>query len=162
MATDKWIKAFDADGLAAVIAAIKAAQETGEGVGENLAALATTVNAVLTEIGGAINTLDSTKAYIAVSKDFTLAANSWAEDRAGSAVYPYKYELTLSGVTSDVRADIIFDHASAYAAGNCGMSPVSSTTTNKIILRSANIPAQALTGTVYLTKGKASASNEEE
>lgn len=155
------IKAFDAGGLGVLVDFIKEAQSTGDGVGQNLAALATMVNEVLTQIGGAINTLDTTKAYIAVSKGFELAAASWVEDTAGSAVYPYKYELAVTGVTADVKADVVFDHASAYAAGNFGMSPVSSTAENKVILRSVSKPTQALTGTLYLTRGKA-ASNEEE
>lgn len=155
------MKAFEAAGLAALVGFIKQAQSTGDGVGQNLAALAASVNEVLTQIGGAINTLDSTKAYIAVSKGFTLAAASWTEDAQGSTEYPYKYELPLTGVTTDVRADIIFDHASAYVAGDCGVSPVSETAANKVILRSSTAPTTALTGTVYLTRGKA-ASNEEE
>ena len=155
------MKAFEEAGLAALVAYIRQAQSTGDNVGLSLAALATTVNEVLTQIGGAINTLDSTKAYISVSKSFTLAAASWAEDAQGPADYPWKYELALTGVTADVRADIIFDHASAYAAGNCGVSPVSETAANKVILRSSRAPETALTGTVYLTRGKA-ASNEEE
>ena len=150
------IKAFEAGGLAAIVEYIKQAQSTGDNVGRNLAALATTVNEVLTGIGEAISTLDSTKAYIAVSKDFTLTASAWVEDTSGSEVYPWKYE------TVDVRADVVFDHASAYAAGNCGVSSVSSTAENKVILRSSAKPTVNLTGTLYLTRGKASASNEEE
>ena len=156
------IKAFEAGGLAAIVEYIKQAQSTGDDVGRNLATLATTVNEVLTGIGEAISTLDSTKAYIAVSKDFTLTASAWVEDTSGSEVYPWKYELALTGVTVDVRADVVFDHASAYAAGNCGVSSVSSTAENKVILRSSAKPTVNLTGTLYLTRGKASASNEEE
>lgn len=149
------IKAFKADGLTAIIAYIKQAQTTGNEVGANLAALATAVNDVLTGIGEAVNSLeDSTKAYIAVSKNFTLSANSWLNDTASSEIYPWKYELTLTGVTVDVRADVIFDHASAYVAGNCGISPVSSTAKNKVILRSSSKPTVNLTGTLYLTRGK--------
>lgn len=165
--TERSIKAFDLGGLLAVISAIKQAQSTSENIGQNLAALAETVNAVLTEIGGAITELDSTKAYIAVTKSFTLAVNSWAEDTAGSADYPYKYELTLTGATIDTRADIIFDHSSAFAAGDCGMSSVSETAANKVILRSAQKPSVALTGTLYLTRAatpqnESNGSNEEE
>ena len=161
MANDK-LKAFDAAGLAAVAAAIKQAQSTGDNAASDLTTLANMVSDILTEIGGAIEQLDANKAYIAVSKDFTLAANSWINDSAGSAQYPYEYELTLSGVSSDVRADVVFDHTSAYHAGSCGMSAISSTAENKVILRSNKQPEQALTGTVYLTRGKVSTSNEEE
>ena len=70
------MKAFNAGSLAAVVNAIKQAQSTGEGVATDLTALAETVNNVLRDIGGALETLDSEKAYIAVSKDFTLSVGS--------------------------------------------------------------------------------------
>lgn len=156
----KTIKAFQADGLAAILELIKQAQSTGDDVGASLATLAESINDVLTQIGGAINTLDSIRAYIAVSKNFTLTADAWSEDKANSEIYPFKYELELEGVNQDARADVVFDHASAYIAGNCGISPASNTAENKVILRSNSKPTVNLTGTLYLTRGKTNTSEE--
>ena len=159
---DQKMKAFDAQGLAVLTNYVKQLKQTSDDTATDLSNLATQLADILSEVGGAIMQLDANKAYIAVSKDFTIVANDWVEDAATSEQYPYKYVLTLNGASTDTRADIIFDYLSAYYAGQCGISPISSTAENQIILRSYKKPEHNLTGTLYITRGKISTSDEEE
>lgn len=157
------MKVLDYAGLTTLSAFIKQVKEASDNnvsdvsaLRKDLTELSSRLAAVLQEVGDCIENLDQNKAYIAVRKDFSLDAGKWTEDSAGAgAEYPYKYVLTLSGVTAEARADAVLDAGSALMAGVCGMSPVTETVLNGVVFRSRTIPTNALTGQLYLTQGAA-------
>lgn len=139
------------------------AAEDVKSMRKDLVSLAECVNAVLQEIGGAILTLDSEKAYIAGRKEFTLSASGWTEDMDSDLIdYVYKYTLTLPGITADTKVDAVLDVNSASSAGECEMCPVCETAANAVIFRSRTAPGEDLAGILYITQGEAEKSDAEE
>lgn len=157
------MKVVTYDGLATLSEFIKQVKKTSDGntsdvtsLQNDLQELASQLAAVLTEVGDCIETLDSSKAYIAVRKDFSLAADGWVEDMSeDSFEYAYKYVLEVAGVTAEARADAVLDNNSATMAGEYGMSPVSETVENGVVFRCRTIPEDALSGQLYITQGAA-------
>ena len=159
------MKVLTYDGLATLSAFIKQVKKTSDGntsdvtsLQNDLQELASQLAAVLTEVGDCIETLDSSKAYIAVRKDFSLSADGWVEntdDDEDSFEFAYKYVLAVSGVTAEARADAVLDNNSATMAGIYGMSPVSETVENGVVFRCRTIPEEALSGQLYITQGAA-------
>lgn len=153
------MKILDFTGLQLLCQEIKQIREASSSNGGDVSALrddlkelASQLTAVLSEVGECIDTLDSTKAYIDVKIDTTLAIASWVSD-ASVASHPYKYTLALGGVTPDTRADLVLNTASAAAAGDCGMSPSCETISGGVVFRSKTVPAVALSGQLYITQG---------
>ena len=95
--------------------------------------------------------LDTLEAGTPRTQSITLAASGWASG-SGDDNYPYQYRLTVDGVTTATRADVVLDAASAAAAAESGMSTVTETTTGIVILRAAEAPTAALSGTLYITE----------
>ena len=122
----------------------------------DLAELATRVSDALQEVGGAILTLDESRAYVSARVSLTLAVSGWVEDSSAgvSDRYPYKYVLALSGVSADTRVDAVLDALSSATAGACGLCSVTETGEDVVIFRSMTIPPTALTGTLYITQGE--------
>ena len=81
----------------------------------------------------------------------TLAANGWTND-SGDASYPYRYQLTVDGITAASRADAVLDAGSVAVASECGVCAVSETAQNTVIFKSRTAPTADLTGTLYITK----------
>lgn len=157
------MKVVTYDGLATLSEFIKQVKKTSDGntsdvtsLQHDLQELASQLAAVLTEVGDCIETLDTSKAYIAVRKDFSLAADGWVEDTdEDSFEYAYKYVLEVSGVTAEARADAVLDNLSATMAGEYGMAPVTETVENGVVFRCRTIPEDALSGQLYITQGAA-------
>ena len=146
MANEKKV-VFAAGGLEALTNYVKS-------IRSDLTELVGMVNDTLQEIGGAVITLDESKAYITANMSFTLASASWAANTGSdAATFPYKYTLALNGVTADTRVDAVLDAASSALAGEYGMSAVCETADDAVIFRSASQPTSALTGTLYITQG---------
>lgn len=95
--------------------------------------------------------LDALEAGTPRGQVVTFAASGWTND-SGDANYPYQYKLTVDGITSASRADIVLDAASAEAASESGVSTTTETAANTVILRARTAPTTALTGTLYITK----------
>lgn len=157
------MKVVTYEGLATLSEFIKQVKQTSDGNTSDVASLqndlqelASQLAAVLAEVGDCIETLDSSKAYIAVRKDFSLPVNGWVEDTSEEAIeYGYKCVLTVSGVTSEARADAVLDNLSATLAGDYGMAPVTETVENGVVFRCRTIPEEALSGQLYITQGAA-------
>lgn len=155
------MKVVTYDGLATLSEFIKQVKKTSDGnssdvtsLQNDLQELASQLAAVLTEVGDCIETLDSSKAYIAVRKDFSLATDGWVEDTDGdSDGYAYKYVFSVSGVTAEARVDAVLNSASATVAGEYGMAPVTESVENGVVFRCRTIPETALTGQLYITQG---------
>ena len=95
--------------------------------------------------------LDALEAGTPRGQAVTFAVSGWTND-SGDANYPYQYKLTVDGITTASRADIVLDAASAEAASESGVSTVTETAANTVILRARTAPTSALSGTLYITK----------
>ena len=95
--------------------------------------------------------LDALEAGTPKAMDLVLSSNGWTED-AGDANYPFKYTLTVTGVTDASRADAVLDAGSVAIASDCGVCAVSETVTNTVIFKSRTAPTADLTGLLYITK----------
>lgn len=81
----------------------------------------------------------------------SIAATGWAND-SGDVKYPFRYTLTVEGVTTASRADVVLDAESVEAASKSGVCAVSETAANTVIFKSRTAPASDLTGTIYVYK----------
>lgn len=97
------------------------------------------------------NRLDVLEAGTPKGYALTLAANGWTND-SGDANYPYRYKLTVDGITAASRADAVLDAGSVAVASECGVCAVSETAQNTVIFKSRTAPTADLTGTLYITK----------
>ena len=95
--------------------------------------------------------LDALEAGTPRRQDVTFAASGWTND-SGDANYPYQYKLTVDGITSASRADVVLDAASVDVASESGVSTTTETAANTVILRARTAPTAALSGTLYITK----------
>lgn len=90
--------------------------------------------------------LNSTK-----SRSLTLTKGAWAKNTE-NADFPYKYTLSVKGVTAASQADAVLDSASVIIAAAAGMSTVCDTAADSVIFRCREIPSANLTGTLYIKK----------
>ena len=97
--------------------------------------------------------MDGLAGYIPEPKSVSLPANSWSTD--SNTVYPKYQDITVSGITTDDRADIVFDDSLADIIMTCGVSPVTTVTAaNTVRVRAVTAPSVALTGTAWIVYGK--------
>ena len=82
---------------------------------------------------------------------FTLSKSAWVTG-SGDEKHPYKYALTVDGVTAASRADALFDKASVEAAYASGVSSSTDTVENAVVFTSRAAPTADLTGVLYITK----------
>ena len=86
--------------------------------------------------------------------NISIAANGWLTD-SNNTVYPKYQDITISGVTTDDRVDIVFDESLADTLMTCGVSPVTTVTAaNTVRVRAVTAPSVALTGTAWIIYGK--------
>lgn len=160
MGVDNKIRPLNTGGLKELVNYIKTVKKNADTNTKGLSDLQDTVTElsdriveVLGEIGGAIEQLDSSKAYLSVRQEFTLQHENWVDDSVSSMNYPYKYDLPISGITPSAIADVVFDGDSIPKACYCGISSVSETGDGVVILRSKSIPESDLSGMIYITRG---------
>ena len=97
--------------------------------------------------------LDGLADYISDERTVTLPVANWQTDN--NAEYPAYQDITVSGITTDDRADVIFDENVFEAAATCGVSSVSTVTAaNTVRIRAVEAPEVALTATVWIIYGK--------
>ena len=98
--------------------------------------------------------MDGLAGYIPEPKSVSIAANGWQTDNNNS-IYPAYQDITISGVTTDDRVDIVFDEILADTLLTCGVSPVTTVTAaNTVRVRAVTAPSIALTGTAWIIYGK--------
>lgn len=83
--------------------------------------------------------------------ELTLPVSGWTND-SGDTAYPYKYVLTVDGMTASSRADLILDSASIILGVTCGFCNETETDTDSVIFKSTKVPAAELSGLLYITK----------
>lgn len=81
----------------------------------------------------------------------TLPASGWVDD--GAADYPKHYDITVSGVTADDRADVIVAPGSLGTATDCGLCPVTETRSGAVRVRAASVPSAAISAQLWIQKG---------
>lgn len=84
--------------------------------------------------------------------DVSLAAASWTSASSENADYPYKYSLSVSGVTADMVADLAIASGSANAAAEAGMMASTDTIAGYVVFRSRTKPTVAIAGTLTVKK----------
>ena len=103
--------------------------------------------------------LDDLEANNPKGQSLTLAQGSWTND-SGDTNYPYQYRLTVAGITTASRADVVLDAASVAVASDCGVCAVCETTADTVIFKSRTAPTADLTGLIYITRSAAMSSAE--
>jgi len=166
------MQAFEYGGLVSLINSIKNIRTTANGAYRDVSDLQTDfselvekLNDVLNEVGGAIQSLDTSKAHIAARKEFALPVFAWGESRAGDAEsFPYSASLSIEGVTAEARVDVVLDAESSIVAGKAGVAPVSDSANGAVVFKSKEIPLGRLSGELYITQGaeEGDANNENE
>lgn len=84
-------------------------------------------------------------------QDMTLAQNGWTND-SGDENFPFKYVLSVEGVTTASRADAVLDAGSIVVASACGMCAACDTAEGSVVFKSYTVPAADLTGKLYIKK----------
>lgn len=157
------MKVLDYNGLSTLSAFVKQVKKTSDGNASDVSSLRTDLQEltsrltdVLAEVGDCIEALDANKAYIAVRKEFSLAADGWVEDTSEAGIeFGYKYVLAISGVTAEARVDAVLDGSSSILAGEYGMAAFTETVEGGVVFRCRSIPDIALSGQLYITQGAA-------
>ena len=98
--------------------------------------------------------MDGLAGYIPEKKTVTLPVANWQTD-ANNEDYPVYQDVTVSGITTDDRADIVFSEALIDTVAECGVSPITTVTAaNTVRVRAVAAPETALTATAWIIYGK--------
>lgn len=95
--------------------------------------------------------LDVVEMNMPLRQDVTIPAIGWTND-SGDTIYPYQNRLTIAGITTASRTDVILDAASVAVASDCGVCAVCETAANTVIFKSRTAPTADLTGLIYITR----------
>ena len=95
--------------------------------------------------------LDVVEMNMPLRQDVTIPASGWTND-SGDTIYPYQNRLTIAGITTASRTDVILDAASVAVASDCGVCAVCETAANTVIFKSRTAPTADLTGLIYITR----------
>lgn len=95
--------------------------------------------------------LDRLELNLEKGQSLHLAKGSWTKD-SGDENFPYRYALTVSGVTDASRAEAVLDEGSIAVAVACGLCPVCRTAVGAVMFKSVAVPEGDLTGMLYIKK----------
>lgn len=128
--------------------------ETGAKGADGANATINGVNALTLTAGSGISASQS-GSTLTLSADpnptsFTLAAANWVSG-SGITAFPYKYTLSVSGVTADSVVRAVLNPASVEIAAECGMCSCCESGSGTVTFYSRTAPTSALTGTIYFT-----------
>lgn len=147
-------KALRDGGLAALCAHIREVRATAQNSGGAVAALTEALDKSLQEIEDALN--DYPK-----STPVTLPVTGWTKDEAGSAKYPYCYDIPVENVTAADRASVTVLPGSYDAAVACGLCPANETLNppaeskvGKIRIRAVSIPEKEIAAEYWVQDGR--------
>lgn len=152
-------KALRDGGIAALCAHIRAVMAKAQRTGGAVTALAEVLNQSLQEIEYALNDFPK-------STPVTLPVTGWAMDAAGSASYPYCFDIPVEGVTAADRATVTILPDSCDTAVACGLCPANETLDppantpegqpmiGTIRIRSAAVPAKEIAAEYWVENGK--------
>lgn len=95
--------------------------------------------------------LDALEAAKITALNITLSDSGWTGN-SGDTDYPYRYVLTVTGVTTASRADAIFDDSSVAVGAAAGVHNCPETGDGTVIFKSAAVPSADMTGLLYINK----------
>ena len=98
----------------------------------------------------AINEIDGIKSDKSLSGTISIPTTGWNSD--STTGFPYYYDITVAGVTSDDRADLNIAIDSAIVATQCGFCLQTNTLSEKIRVRVASIPSDTIFADYWVLK----------
>lgn len=149
-------KALRGGGLAALCDSIKAIRT---GASSAVVRLGELMDKGFQEVEDALNDFPK-------STPVTVPATGWAKDEAGSADYPYCYDIPVENVTAADRAAVTILPGSYAVAVACGLCPANETldptgtapegqpTIGYIRIRSAHVPTDSISAEYWVENGK--------
>ncbi len=81
----------------------------------------------------------------------TIPTSGWGSD--STATYPKYYDIAVSGVTVNDRANVDLAPVSAGTATACGLCPACETLAGKVRIRAVSIPTASMTANYWIEKG---------
>lgn len=81
---------------------------------------------------------------------FTIPTSGWSTDTTTG--YTKYYDIAVTGVTVNDRAEVIIAPGGVNAAAACGMCPVSETLAGKIRIRATRVPTSAIAAEYWIEK----------
>lgn len=97
-----------------------------------------------------IAALSSSKQSKPLKGSFTIPASGWSTDTTTG--YTKYYDIAVSDVTANDRADIIIAPGSVNAAAACGFCPVSQTLAGKVRIRATKVPTAAIAAEYWIER----------
>lgn len=112
------------------------------------------VMSLAAQISGAaardIAALDSRKQNKPLKGSFIIPTSGWSTDTTTG--YTKYYDIAVTGVTVNDRAEVIIAPGGVNAAAACGMCPVSETLAGKIRIRATRVPTAAIAAEYWIEK----------
>lgn len=98
-------------------------------------------------------TMDGLAGYIPDKVNVTLPVASWTQDLTNED-YPYYQDVTVTGITANDRADVVFAESVMDDVEENGVSSIVTTSAGSIRVRAVTAPEVALTATVWIIYAK--------
>lgn len=95
--------------------------------------------------------LDRLELNLEKGQNLLLSQSGWTID-SGDENFPYRYVLSVEGVTTASRADAVLDDSSIAIASACGVSTACHTADGTVVFKSYSTPTADLTGVLYIKK----------
>ncbi len=99
-----------------------------------------------------LEAMDAKKADKPESVSFTIPITGWGSD--STEHYPHYYDIAVSGVTANDRADVTLAPSGLDTAVTCGLCQTCETLAGKIRLRAAAGPASEIAAQYWIEQGK--------
>ena len=103
-------------------------------------------------VSDAVGELADLKADKTESVSAIIPAAGWSSDSSTS--YPNYYDIPVTGVTAQDRAEITLQLDSLETAKTCGLCPTNETLVGKIRVRASSVPTSALNIEYWIEKGR--------
>ncbi len=98
----------------------------------------------------ALKEIDAEKLDKAVTLSAEIPANSW---NSGSGDYPYYSDISIPGITTSDRADIVISPGSIKTAQQVGICPFTETLGDAVRIRAEKQPNTSITAEIWILKG---------
>lgn len=109
--------------------------------------LTTTVAAAALD---AVQELDAEKLDKAIKLSAEISVSSWS---SASGDYPFYSDISIPGITTNDRADIVISPGSVKTAQQAGICPFSETLGDGVRIRAEKKPSTVITAEIWIFKG---------
>ena len=100
----------------------------------------------------AIEEVEAAKADKAKWVSVTISTSGWVSDTSVPSK-PYRYDISVSGVTTSDSADVNISDAAQETAAKCGLSARAGTAAGKIQLRAKTKPSASMSAEYRIIQG---------